>query len=134
MNMAYMDYNEYKELMKSANYKESLAVKAMLGRAKYYSYVQKKLQATFNKHPSDSLQKFIRQYDTKRIEDVWQAFWIAEQEHEQGWQFIEDGETYLSALLIKYEGDISRASESEQLSNDLVVLLDRLDTEQRQGE
>lgn len=129
-----MDYNEYQELMQSVGYKESQAVKTMLNRAAHYARIKKSLQATYNKHPSNGLLTFIQQYDTKRIEDVWQAFWIAEQEHEQGWLFLEDGEDYLTTLLIKYEGNIEKANKTEQLSNDLIVLLDRMNREQLKNE
>lgn len=129
----YMNYKQYQEIMKSERFKQSQTVKLYLDRAAHYTRIRDNLQKTYDEHPNDVLYDFIQEQDVKRIESVWNAIWVAEAEHNQGWRFLEDGSQYMTKLLIKYEGDVSKANLIEQTTNELIELYDKLQRQQQKG-
>ena len=132
--MAYMDYNQYKEIMDYCGYSESGAVKVYLARAAHYNRMKKQMLKSLDIKPSETAKKFVDHYEQRRIETVWEAIWVAESEHKQRWRYLEDLNDFLMILRAKYDGDISKQNDEEKIQIELAQLYRSLNEEQQKGE
>ncbi|MFD3387313.1 hypothetical protein [Ligilactobacillus salivarius] len=126
--MSYMDYNEFQAIMLENSYQQSKAVEVYLNKASYYTRLIKRIvENTSDKQPivKAKIEKFIKMYNDKRIEAVWDAISVAELEKLQGWKFIEDGEEFILQLQIKYQGNMKQATEFEQKQVELSTLYEQ---------
>lgn len=130
-----MDYNEFKAIMAENGYQKSKAVDVYLNKAMYYHRLAQKIVAnTQDKEPVVKLkmEKFIKMYNDKRIEAVWDTINVAKLEKYQGWRFIEDGDEFILQLQIKYQGNMKQATEFEQKQVELSTLYEQAYKEIRQ--
>lgn len=126
--MSYMDYNEFQAIMLENSYQQSKAVEVYLNKASYYTRLIKRIvENTADKQPivRMKMEKFIKMYNDKRIEAVWDAISVAELEKLQGWKFIEDGEEFILQLQIKYQGKLKEATEFEKKQVELATLYEQ---------
>lgn len=126
--MSYMDYNEFQAIMLENSYQQSKAVEVYLNKASYYTRLIKRIvDNTADKQPivKVKMEKFIKMYNDKRIEAVWDAISVAELEKLQGWKFIEDGEEFILQLQIKYQGKLKEATEFEKKQVELATLYEQ---------
>ena len=126
--MSYMDYNEFKAIMAENGYQKSKAVDVYLNKAMHYNKLIKSIKANIkDKQPivKVKMEKFIKMYNDKRIEAVWDAINVAKLEKYQGWKFIEDGEEFILQLQIKYQGNMKQATEFEQKQVELSTLYEQ---------
>lgn len=126
--MSYMDYNEFQAIMLENSYQQSKAVEVYLNKASYYTRLIKRIvENTADKQPivKVKMEKFIKMYNDKRIEAVWDAISVAELEKLQGWKFIEDGEGFVLQLQIKYQGKLKEATEFEKKQVELATLYEQ---------
>lgn len=126
--MSYMDYNEFQAIMFENSYQQSKAVEVYLNKASYYTRLIKRIvENTSDKQPivKAKIEKFIKMYNDKRIEAVWDAISVAELEKLQGWKFIEDGEEFILQLQIKYQGRLKEATEFEKKQVELATLYEQ---------
>lgn len=126
--MSYMDYNEFQTIMLENSYQQSKAVEVYLNKASYYTRLIKRIvENTADKQPivKVKMEKFIKMYNDKRIEAVWDAISVAELEKLQGWKFIEDGEMFILNLQIKYQGKLKKATEFEKKQVELATLYEQ---------
>lgn len=133
--MSYMDYNQFKAIMAENGYQKSKAVDVYLNKAMHYNKLIKSIKANIkDKQPivKVKMEKFIKMYNDKRIEAVWNAINVAKLEKYQGWKFIEDGEEFILQLQIKYQGNMKQATEFEQKQVELSTLYEQAYKEIRQ--
>lgn len=126
--MSYMDYNEFQAIMLENSYQQSKAVEVYLNKASYYTrLINRIVENTSDKQPivKVKMEKFIKMYNDKRIEAVWDAISVAELEKLQGWKFIEDGEEFILQLQIKYQGKLKEATEFEKKQVELATLYEQ---------
>lgn len=126
--MSYMDYNEFQAIMLENSYQQSKAVEVYLNKASYYTRLIKRIvENTADKQPivKVKMEKFIKMYNDKRIEAVWDAINVAKLEKYQGWRFIEDGDEFILQLQIKYQGNMKQATEFEQKQVELSTLYEQ---------
>ena len=126
--MSYMDYNQFKAIMAENGYQKSKAVDVYLNKAMHYNKLIKSIKANIkDKQPivKVKMEKFIKMYNDKRIEAVWDAINVAKLEKYQGWKFIEDGEEFILQLQIKYQGNMKQATEFEQKQVELSTLYEQ---------
>lgn len=126
--MSYMDYNEFQAIMLGNSYQQSKAVEVYLNKASYYTRLIKRIvENTADKQPivKVKMEKFIKMYNDKRIETVWDAISVAELEKLQGWKFIEDGEMFILNLQIKYQGKLKKATDFEKKQVELATLYEQ---------
>ena len=126
--MSYMDYNEFQAIMLENSYQQSKAVEVYLNKASYYTRLIKRIvENTADKQPivKVKMEKFIKMYNDKRVEAVWDAISVAELEKLQGWKFIEDGEEFILQLQIKYQGKLKEATEFEKKQVELATLYEQ---------
>ncbi|MYZ65001.1 hypothetical protein FYL09_07655 [Lactobacillus salivarius] len=126
--MSYMDYNEFQAIMLENSYQQSKAVEVYLNKASYYTRLIKRIvDNTADKQPivKVKMEKFIKMYNDKRIEAVWDAISVAELEKLQGWKFIEDGGMFILNLQIKYQGKLKKATEFEKKQVELATLYEQ---------
>ncbi|WP_324177321.1 hypothetical protein [Ligilactobacillus salivarius] len=126
--MSYMDYNQFKAIMAENGYQKSKAVDVYLNKAMHYNKLIKSIKANIkDKQPivKAKMEKFIKMYNDKRIEAVWDAINVAKLEKYQGWKFIEDGEEFILQLQIKYQGNMKQATEFEQKQVELSTLYEQ---------
>lgn len=126
--MSYMDYNEFQAIMLENSYQQSKAVEVYLNKASYYTRLIKRIvENTADKQPivKVKMEKFIKMYNDKRVEAVWDAISVAELEKLQGWKFIEDGEEFILQLQIKYQGKLKEATEFEKKQVELSTLYEQ---------
>lgn len=126
--MSYMDYNEFQAIMLENSYQQSKAVEVYLNKASYYTRLIKRIvENTADKQPivKVKMEKFIKMYNDKRIEAVWDAISVAELEKLQGWKFIEDGEMFILNLQIKYQGKLKKAADFEKKQVELATLYEQ---------
>ena len=126
--MSYMDYNQFKAIMAENGYQKSKAVDVYLDKAMHYHRLAQKIVAnTSDKQPvvKAKMEKFIKMYNDKRIEAVWDAINVAKLEKYQGWRFIEDGDEFILQLQIKYQGNMKQATEFEQKQVELSTLYEQ---------
>lgn len=126
--MSYMDYNEFQAIMLENSYQQSKAVEVYLNKASYYTRLIKRIvENTADKQPivKVKMEKFIKMYNDKRIEAVWDAISVAELEKLQGWKFIEDGEEFILQLQIKYQGKLKEATDFEKKQVELATLYEQ---------
>lgn len=131
-----MNQIQYNDIMKYECLKESIAVKAMLRQAMLHTNIIKKLELHAEAYPEqkESFQKFIKEHDGKRISAVWKAITVAQEEKRQGWRFVEDGQQFLSYLETKYDNDLGKVTEVENLQIKLTTLYSQLYKKGQQGE
>ena len=123
--MSYMDYNEFQAIMLENSYQQSKAVEVYLNKASYYTrLINRIVDNTADKQPivKVKMEKFIKMYNDKRVEAVWDAISVAELEKLQGWKFIEDGEEFILQLQIKYQGKLKETTEFEKKQVELAIL------------
>ena len=123
-----MDYNEFQAIMLENSYQQSKAVEVYLNKASYYTRLIKRIvENTSDKQPivKAKIEKFIKMYNDKRIEAVWDAINVAKLEKYQGWKFIEDGEEFILQLQIKYQGNMKQATEFEKKQVELSTLYEQ---------
>lgn len=135
--MSYMDYNQFKAIMAENGYQKSKAVDVYLNKAMHYNKLIKSIKANIkDKEPVVKLkmEKFIKMYNDKRIEAVWDAINVAKLEKYQGWRFIEDGDEFILQLQIKYQGNMKQATEFEQKQVELSTLYEQAYKEIGQNE
>lgn len=126
--MSYMDYNEFQAIMLENSYQQSKAVEVYLNKASYYTrLINRIVDNTADKQPivKVKMEKFIKMYNDKRVEAVWNAISVAELEKLQGWKFIEDGEEFILQLQIKYQGKLKEATEFEKKQVELATLYEQ---------
>ena len=126
--MSYMDYNEFQAIMLENSYQQSKAVEVYLNKASYYTRLIKRIvENTADKQPivKVKMEKFIKMYNDKRVEAVWDAISVAELEKLQGWKFIEDGEEFILQLQIKYQGKLKEATDFEHKHVELATLYEQ---------
>lgn len=126
--MSYMDYNEFQAIMLENSYQQSKAVEVYLNKTSYYTRLIKRIvENTADKQPivKVKMEKFIKMYNDKRIEAVWDAISVAELEKLQGWKFIEDGEMFILNLQIKYQGKLKKATDFEKKQVELATLYEQ---------
>ena len=126
--MSYMDYNEFQAIMLENSYQQSKAVEVYLNKASYYTrLINRIVENTSDKQPivKVKMEKFIKMYNDKRVEAVWDAISVAELEKLQGWKFIEDGEEFILQLQIKYQGNMKQATEFEKKQVELSTLYEQ---------
>lgn len=126
--MSYMDYNEFQAIMFENSYQQSKAVEVYLNKASYYTrLINRIVENTSDKQPivKAKIEKFIKMYNDKRIEAVWDAISVAELEKLQGWKFIEDGEEFILQLQIKYQGKLKEANDFEKKQVELATLYEQ---------
>jgi|SRR5699024_5308563 len=126
--MSYMDYNEFQAIMLENSYQQSKAVEVYLNKASYYTRLIKRIvENTADKQPivKVKMEKFIKMYNDKRIEAVWDAINVAKLEKYQGWKFIEDGEEFILQLQIKYQGKLKKATDFEKKQVELATLYEQ---------
>ncbi len=126
--MSYMDYNEFQAIMLENSYQQSKAVEVYLNKASYYTrLINRIVENTAYKQPivRMKMEKFIKMYNDKRIEAVWDAISVAELEKLQGWKFIEDGEEFILQLQIKYQGKLKKATDFEKKQVELATLYEQ---------
>ena len=126
--MSYMDYNEFQAIMLENSYQQSKAVEVYLNKASYYTrLINRIVENTADKQPivKVKMEKFIKMYNDKRVEAVWDAISVAELEKLQGWKFIEDGEEFILQLQIKYQGKLKEATEFEKKQVELATLYEQ---------
>lgn len=126
--MSYMDYNEFQAIMLENSYQQSKAVEVYLNKASYYTrLINRIVDNTADKQPivKVKMEKFIKMYNDKRVEAVWDAISVAELEKLQGWKFIEDGEEFILQLQIKYQGKLKEATEFEKKQVELATLYEQ---------
>ena len=123
-----MDYNEFQAIMLENSYQQSKAVEVYLNKASYYTrLINRIVDNTADKQPivKVKMEKFIKMYNDKRVEAVWDAISVAELEKLQGWKFIEDGEEFILQLQIKYQGKLKEATEFEKKQVELATLYEQ---------
>lgn len=126
--MSYMDYNYFQAIMLENSYQQSKAVEVYLNKASYYTrLINRIVDNTADKQPivKVKMEKFIKMYNDKRVEAVWNAISVAELEKLQGWKFIEDGEEFILQLQIKYQGKLKEATEFEKKQVELSTLYEQ---------
>lgn len=126
--MSYMDYNQFKAIMAENGYQKSKAVDVYLNKAMHYNKLIKSIKANIkDKQPivKVKMEKFIKMYNDKRVEAVWDAINVAKLEKYQGWRFIEDGDEFILQLQIKYQGNMKQATEFEQRQVELATLYEQ---------
>lgn len=132
----YMNQVQYAEIMKYEGLQESLAVKAYLRQAMMQTNIIRKLKIHAEAHSEQApiFQRYIKKHEDKRIEAVWNALAVAQEEKRQGWRFVEDGAEFLVYLEVKYDGDLKQVTEAENLQIQLTTLYDQLYRSRTKGE
>lgn len=132
----YMNQVQYAEIMKYEGLQESLAVKAHLRQAMMQTNIIRRLKKHAEAHIEQApiFQKYIKKHEDKRIEAVWNALAVAQEEKRQGWRFVEDGAEFLAYLEVKYNGDLKQVTEAENLQIQLTTLYDQLYRSRTKGE
>lgn len=135
--MAYMDYHEYKAIMKENGYKESKAVKLFLKRAAAFN---KRKKILMKREEADCgnriLNQYINQTEEQRMKAVWDAIDCAEIEKRQGFYFFEDGggDKFMNVMVVQYEGDLSRMTALEKATYKYYELLDEMRRRANRGQ
>lgn len=118
----------FKKIMEENNYQKSKAVEAHLRIAKHYATIVNSLVKNL-KDQSESTQAklyiFINQNNDKRIKKMWDAVDTAKLEKMQGWKFVEDGETFIYYLQVKYKGNLREVSDEENMQINLITWYDQ---------
>lgn len=132
----YMNQVQYAEIMKYENLNESIAVKAYLRQAMMQTNIIRKLEIHAEAHEDQApiFRKYIKEHDEKRVQAVWDAIAVAEEEKRQGWRFVEDGAKFLAYLEVKYNGDLKQATDVEKLQVQLTTLYDQMYRRRENGE
>lgn len=134
--MAYMDYHEYKAIMKENGYKESKAVRLFLKRAAAFN---KRKKILMKQEEADCGNKILNQYINQTEEQRWKAVWDAIDcagiEKRQGFYFFEDGggDKFMNVMVVQYEGDLSRMTALEKATYKYYDLLDKMAQRAREG-
>lgn len=122
----YMSNKDFNAIMDENDWHMSRAVKMYLVKASHCFKQRKLLAKAVRVHPNNRvLQAEYRRLDERRVNYVWWALDTAKAEHLQGWQYLEDGSDFVSAMLIKYKGDLTRCSQVERIKSEYIELLER---------
>ena len=118
----------FDKIMEENNYQKSKAVEVHLRIAKHYATIVNSFVKNL-KDQSESTQAklyiFINQNNDKRIKKMWDAVDTAKLEKMQGWKFVEDGETFIYYLQVKYKGNLRKVSHEESMQIDLITWYDQ---------
>ncbi len=78
----YMNQVQYAEIMKYENLNESIAVKAYLRQAMMQTNIIRKLEihAESREDQAPIFRKYIKEHDEKRVQAVWDAIAVAQEE------------------------------------------------------
>lgn len=106
-----MNYKEFKALLEEEQLEESELVKFYLKEAGKCQKYAKGLQA--HNAPKSVIEKQL----SKKEEYIWQAFFTAIDEKEQGFRYVEDGEKVLPTLLQQIEDIKEKAYLRKKASN-----------------
>lgn len=134
--MAYMDYHEYKAIMKENGYKESKAVRLFLKRAAAFN---KRKKILMKREEADCGNRILNQYINQTEEQRWKAVWdaidCAEIEKRQGFMFFEDGggDKFMETMVVQYKGDLSHMTALEKATYKYYELLDEMAKREREG-
>lgn len=134
--MSYMDYHEYKAIMKENGYKESKAVRLFLKRAAAFN---KRKKILMRREEADCGNRILNQYINQTEEQRWKAVWdaidCAEIEQRQGFMFFEDGggDKFMETMVVQYNGDLSRMTALEKVTYKYYDLLDKMAQRAREG-
>lgn len=78
-------------------------------------------------HPENRpLQAEYSHLDESRVEYVWLALDTAKEEFLQSWRYLEDGSDFISAMMVKYEGDLSRCNPLEKAKASYIEILEEM--------
>ncbi|WP_203648947.1 hypothetical protein [Secundilactobacillus yichangensis] len=115
----------YKEYMQKNHLVESRAVKSfVLEAAKQMRWV--KIYSDYmNDDPNPVTLNFMEKADKDRQEAIKMALWTAMEEKKQGWQFLENGQEYVNTLMLKYQGDLTKCTDEERLTEQFIDELDQ---------
>ncbi len=132
----YMNQVQYAEIMKYENLNESIAVKAYLQQAMIHTNIIRKLENHAEAHEEQApiFRKYIKEHDEKRVQAVWDAIAVAQEEKRQGWRYVEDGANFLAYLEVKYNGNLKQATDVEKLQVQLTTLYDQMYRQRQKGE
>lgn len=123
----YMNAREYQAIMSEKGYKESQAVKLALRLASKYKRQEVLLKHAAEAEPANPVYAVMSEKSSsERASYVWQAINIAEAEHNQGWQYFENGDDFVAGLMVKYEGDLTQCDEFEKKTIEFINYLDQL--------
>lgn len=126
MASEYMSNKDFKEIMASNGWNISQAVKVYLVKASHCFKQRELMEKSVKAHPSNKvLQAEYQRLDEKRVEYVWWALDTAKAEYLQNWRFLEDGSDFVNAMLIMYEGDLTKCTQLEKIKSEYIELLDR---------
>lgn len=127
---------ELKAVFHDQNVAVSQSVKACLERSAHYRrmYETCKAGADQVRISSDFIDKQLHELQDQRCQWIFMAMDIAQEEKQQGWRFIEDGDKYIAWLLLKYDGDPSQFTKLEQLEYDNAQWLDEMNRRQEKGD
>lgn len=131
---SYMAYPEYKSVMEDSQLTESKAVKLFLDKAAHFNHTIQLLNNVLISNPGNkALTRNIKNADDSRIQSVWQAIDTAAMEQYQGWKLIEDGDDFMSVVMVKYQGRLNEATLVERKTIEFMELLDEMKKRQQQG-
>lgn len=123
--MTELNAKTFKEFMVEHNLTVSKAVNVFMRMAAIHKRRLDVISKTFENAPDNPvLLDFITQEDKARQDAIQQAKWTAQVEKAQGWPFLEHGDDYVNALMIKYEGNLEKCNEEEKLTVKWIELLD----------
>ena len=122
------DAKEYHEIMAYEGLGESQAVKTQLKRAAKFMRFYKGVSDGCSQAglDNDFVQKQLADVEEQRCEAVFDAIESARQEKRQRWRFIEDGEKFISYLLIKYKGDLTKCNPLEKRQVDMAEVSEQV--------
>lgn len=120
-----MSSRQFKAIMSKNGWHMSQAVKIYLIKASHCFKQRKLMEATVKAHPENKvLRATYKRLDESRANYAWQALDTAKAESLQGWRYLEDGSDFVNALLIKYEGDLSKCTHLEKLKSEYIEILE----------
>lgn len=131
-----MNATEYQAVMDDQGLTTSKAVKACLDRAAHYKRLYKVCEAGYHNAHMDGefIQCQLHDLDEQRVNYVWLAVDTAKQERDQCWRYIEDGDKYISSLMIKYSGDLSQCTPLENAKREFAESIDEMNRRQEKGD
>lgn len=115
----------YKEFMENNHLLESRAVKSFVREAAKQMRAVKIYSDYMADDPNPVTLDFMEQADKARQEAIKMAIWVATEEKKQGWKFLEDGQEYVNTLMLKYQGDLTKCTDEERLTEQFIDELDQ---------
>lgn len=115
----------YKEFMENNCLVESRAVKSFITEAAKQMHAMKVYSDYMADDPNPVTLNFMEQADKKRQQNIEMAIWVATEEKKQGWKFLENGQEYVNTLMLKYQGDLTKCTDEERLTEQFIDELDQ---------